>query len=179
MNFLSMNESQTKQHKTGERCTKIAIIDFAFDSSILVNKFMRLVSCSETVPFCIGAPARLLHMLARPYVIVILSDFDFIFSSIQQKKQKKQCFFLLCARLSVASTRLNGVKNVEYAVSADKMHKRFRQPQMMVFALWLCAFLLPLQPEKITIHIFFGSAIVAFLFKWIKIGKIPTSFRPK
>lgn len=51
---------------------------------------------------------------------------------------------------------------------------------MMVFALWLCAFLLPLQPEKITIHnFFFGSAIVAFLFKWIKIGKNSNQFPSK
>lgn len=62
--------------------------------------------------------------------------------------------------------------SVGHAVSVDKMHKQFREPSMDdgIFIVTRSLFfsLKPLQPEKnYERFLFFRSAIVAFLFKWI------------
>lgn len=63
--------------------TKIAIIVFAFDSSIFVIKFMPLFPYGRITLFWLSWSARSFHMFARSYVIVILSDFDFIFCYVE------------------------------------------------------------------------------------------------
>lgn len=101
--------------------------------------------------------ARVSHMLTRPYGIVILSDFDFIFCFVQ----------FLCASLSLTIVSyiewITIKKNRPNTVNADKMHKRFRQPWIMVFTLWRFLFIAiaMLQPEKI-MHIFLGRPLLHF-----------------
>lgn len=89
---------------------KIAIIDFAFDSFTLSRHSLQIhavIFITKKSP-SFHSYTRLPHMLFRPYGIVILSDFDFIFVGFVFGMN---IFFCVRIRLSVTldSMRFNEV----------------------------------------------------------------------
>lgn len=132
----------------------------------------------EWLPFGFSWYACQFHMFTRPYVIVILSDFDLIFCFVRPTT-KNVCLFVRCIGMnewlaSYTHTLMKKTLSMPLVpIKCINGSGNHRWWYLHCRSLLFCCHI-HYNRKKITIRIFFflyGSAIVAFLFKWINIGK--------